>query len=151
MPIPGVQATQVLPIRTDEPSFRLSSPLLLPEFGTLLVYTARSQQGACLLTTSFCNARGVSSTRYGQPGPRGPRPRRYTNATTQQEALISAGRSYLGKLKALPEDQGVIVNCSTDLKDVAEARWSGAEWTVALSVALRFDHPRATVPVLVFG
>ena len=29
--------------------------------------------------------------------------------------------------------------------EVAEAPWSVAEW----AVALRFDHPRATVPVLV--
>ena len=30
---------------------------------------------------------------------------------------------------------------------VAEAPWSGAEW----AVALRFDHPRATVLVLLLG
>ena len=30
---------------------------------------------------------------------------------------------------------------------VAEAPWSVAEW----AVALRFDHPRATVPVLLLG
>ena len=30
---------------------------------------------------------------------------------------------------------------------VAEAPWSVADW----AVALRFDHPRATVPVLVLG
>ena len=32
-------------------------------------------------------------------------------------------------------------------KEVAEAPWSVAEW----AVALRFDNPRATVPVLVLG
>ena len=34
-----------------------------------------------------------------------------------------------------------------ELSDVAEAPWSVAEW----AVALRFDHPRATVLVLLLG
>lgn len=43
----------------------------------------------------------------------------YTNPAVQQEVLISAGRSYLGALEKFPKDQGVIVNCSTDLKEVS--------------------------------
>jgi len=43
----------------------------------------------------------------------------YTNAAVQQEVLIAATRSYVGALKKFPKDQGVIVNCSTDLKEVS--------------------------------
>ena len=36
---------------------------------------------------------------------------------------------------------------ATGVAKVAEAPWSEAEW----GVAPRFDHPRATVPVLLLG
>ena len=51
-----------------------------------------------------------------------------------------------GKKKILPGPRVFRPEPQEDAK-VAEAPWSGAEW----AVALRFDHPRATVLVLVLG
>ena len=51
---------------------------------------------------------------------------------------IAATRELLDAVAALERETG---------EPVAEAPWSVAEW----AVALRFDNPRATVPVLVLG
>ncbi len=53
-------------------------------------------------------------------------------------------------LKELPMKWFTETDCSVDVRNtslVAEAPWSVAEW----AVALRFENPRATVPVLVSG
>ena len=44
------------------------------------------------------------------------------------------------------QEEGVVLP-KIDAEKVAEAPWSVAEW----AVALRFDNPRAVIPVLLLG
>ena len=66
-----------------------------------------------------------------------------------QELLPSVlERKAYGRTAGLPKTQTELWDCTQgDALLVAEAPWSVAEW----AVAPRFDHPRATVLVLLLG